>query len=56
MRSLWSALRVSSRLRTLNSQPLIPRRTAVTSAANLQFGQPLHETHPHLLGAGEGKA
>ena len=24
-----------------------------TSAANLQFGQPLHETHPHLLKAGE---
>lgn len=24
------------------------------SAANLSFGQPLHETHPHLLRAGEG--
>ncbi len=26
---------------------------ASVSAANLQFGQPLHETHPHLLKAGE---
>ena len=24
------------------------------SAADLQFGQPVHETHPHLLKAGEG--
>ena len=25
------------------------------SAADLQFGQPVHETHPHLLKAGESK-
>lgn len=32
----------------------IPRRTyASISAAELQFGQPVHETHPHLLRAGE---
>lgn len=31
-----------------------PRRTyASISAADLQFGQPVHETHPHLLRAGE---
>ncbi|KAL1306073.1 hypothetical protein AAFC00_004196 [Neodothiora populina] len=32
--------------------PQAPRRTLV-SAANLQFGQPLHETHPHLIAPGE---
>ncbi|KAH8789687.1 peptidase M24, structural domain-containing protein [Hyaloscypha finlandica] len=31
-----------------------PRRSyASISAAELQFGQPVHETHPHLLRAGE---
>jgi len=29
------------------------RTFASVSAADLQFGQPLHETHPHLLGPGE---
>lgn len=29
------------------------RRYTSVSAAELQFGQPLHETHPHLLKAGE---
>ncbi|PVH99528.1 xaa-Pro aminopeptidase-like protein [Periconia macrospinosa] len=29
------------------------RRGISISAAELQFGQPLHETHPHLLEAGE---
>ena len=29
------------------------RKYASISAAELQFGQPLHETHPHLLKAGE---
>jgi intermediate cleaving peptidase 55 len=29
------------------------RRYATVSAADLQFGQPVHETHPHLLRAGE---
>jgi len=28
-------------------------RRGLASAADLQFGQPLHETHPHLLAAGE---
>jgi hypothetical protein len=26
------------------------------SAADYQFGQPVHETHPHLLEAGESKS
>lgn len=29
------------------------RAYATVSAAELQFGQPIHETHPHLLRAGE---
>lgn len=29
------------------------RLYASVSAADLQFGQPVHETHPHLLKAGE---
>ncbi|KAF2091772.1 hypothetical protein K490DRAFT_30835 [Saccharata proteae CBS 121410] len=31
----------------------LSRRCVSVSAADLQFGQPLHETHPHLLKAGE---
>ena len=31
------------------------RHYSSVSAAELQFGQPLHETHPHLLKAGERK-
>lgn len=31
------------------------RSYASVSAADLQFGQPVHETHPHLLKAGESK-
>ena len=30
-----------------------PSRHHSISAANLHFGQPLHETHPHLLAEGE---
>ncbi|KAL8993385.1 MAG: hypothetical protein Q9169_006388 [Polycauliona sp. 2 TL-2023] len=33
--------------------PLQSRPYASVSAADLQFGQPLHETHPHLLKPGE---
>lgn len=33
----------------------LPRRTIV-SAAELQFGQPLHETHPHLIAPGDREA
>ena len=35
---------------------LTPRCYSSVSAAELQFGQPLHETHPHLLKAGERKS
>lgn len=52
-------------LRTVSSisrRPLNRRRIpaqlrsyASISAAELYFGQPLHETHPHLLKAGERK-
>lgn len=36
---------------------LRPQRSysSVVSAANVQFGQPVHETHPHILKAGERK-
>lgn len=37
-------------LPTLRSRPAI--RTLV-SAAECQFGQPLHETHPHLIAPGD---
>jgi hypothetical protein len=33
--------------------PAQTRTYASVSAAELQFGQPIHETHPHLLGPGE---
>lgn len=35
------------------TQALPYRSYASVSAAELQFGQPLHETHPHLLKPGE---
>jgi intermediate cleaving peptidase 55 len=37
----------------LQNQAFIRRGYASISAAELKFGQPLHETHPHLLGPGE---
>lgn len=37
------------------SAPTSEARCASTSASDLNFGQPLHETHPHLLKAGERK-
>ena len=33
--------------------PISTRTFASVSAADLQFGQPVHETHPHMLQAGE---
>lgn len=33
--------------------PLQSPSYASVSAADLQFGQPVHETHPHLLKPGE---
>lgn len=39
----------------LARNPIPLRRTYATSvaAADLKFGQPLHETHPHILEPGE---
>ncbi|KAK5113225.1 hypothetical protein LTR62_003561 [Meristemomyces frigidus] len=62
-RRLLSLLRTASRPRpTFRSRPVFPltgrcvdavgERSLVTSAAELHFGQPLHETHPHLIEAG----
>ncbi|KAL5336650.1 peptidase M24, structural domain-containing protein [Aspergillus crustosus] len=39
--------------RVAQTQPIIRRGYASISAAELKFGQPLHETHPHLLEPGE---
>lgn len=44
-----------SSLRHRTSAPTSLARRASTAASKLQFGQPLHETHPHLLKAGERK-
>ncbi|KAL8799157.1 MAG: hypothetical protein Q9182_006094 [Xanthomendoza sp. 2 TL-2023] len=38
---------------SLGTAVLQSRSYASVSAADLRFGQPLHETHPHLLKAGE---
>ena len=60
MRLCVQALRNESLRASLNScsskasRPRL-RTYASVSAAKLQFGQPLHETHPHLLEAGECK-
>lgn len=37
----------------LQSHPTLRRAYASISAAELKFGQPLHETHPHILNPGE---
>lgn len=56
MQSLQCLLPRSSRL--LSNQlarqwPRQPCQRNLVSAASIQFGQPLHETHPHLLRPGE---
>ena len=35
------------------ARPSVRRLATVAEAADLQFGQPVHETHPHILEAGE---
>ena len=40
---------LSNRAVSLNRSFLQTRSHASISASELQFGQPLHETHPHLL-------
>ena len=44
---------LSNRAVALNRTFLPTRSYAFISASELQFGQPLHETHPHLLEPGE---
>lgn len=43
----------SKHCRTLAT--LHSRSYAAVAASELQFGQPVHETHPHLLKAGESR-
>ena len=55
-RSLLLPLRTASRpIPTFRSRPAVVRHgiRALASAADLQFGQPLHETHPHLINSGD---
>ncbi len=40
-------------LRCCRAAPTYQTRCASIAASELQFGQPVHETHPHLLKAGE---
>ncbi|KAL2012322.1 hypothetical protein VTN00DRAFT_5040 [Thermoascus crustaceus] len=55
-RSPFNALRCSGcqfYLRPASTRPTTRRSYATVSAAELQFGQPVHETHPHILQPGE---
>ncbi|KAL3465929.1 peptidase M24, structural domain-containing protein [Aspergillus heterothallicus] len=45
--------RLSHSISKVQAQSSVRRGYASISAAELKFGQPLHETHPHLLGPGE---
>jgi hypothetical protein len=57
-RSLRSTLCPINLLRSRYSVPNCSRtryNSSVVNAAELRFGQPLHETHQHLLQAGERK-
>jgi hypothetical protein len=40
-------------LATFRSRPGLPAIRTLVSAAECQFGQPLHETHPHLIAPGD---
>lgn len=45
---------LSHSLRQLPRYNPLPRSYATSvAAAELKFGQPLHETHPHILSPGE---
>ena len=43
----------SCRVTQLRVPPCTYATSSSISAADLQFGQPLHETHPHILNVGE---
>ncbi|KAH1347925.1 hypothetical protein KXX14_003693, partial [Aspergillus fumigatus] len=47
------SIRPALRRCRMSKQPSLLRSYASISAADLKFGQPLHETHPHLLNPGE---
>ncbi|KAF2453752.1 xaa-Pro aminopeptidase-like protein [Lineolata rhizophorae] len=51
-RALWQRRRPHFRL-ALGPPSRRRQSTVHVPAAQLQFGQPIHETHPHLLGPGE---
>ncbi|KAH6690713.1 metallopeptidase family M24 [Plectosphaerella plurivora] len=54
LKSFRSGVRAAGRLCPLVPRPRHATRTyATVSASELQFGQPVHETHPHILKAGE---
>ena len=50
-----NALRRPRPLTAFRSTPALPavRTRTLVSAAECQFGQPLHETHPHLIAPGD---
>lgn len=64
-RTTWSLSKQTGRLLRLATRPTAiqrcafpktlptPRDYATVHAADLSFGQPVHETHPHILGPGE---
>lgn len=53
-RSALLPLRAATRpIPTFRSRPDLTR--SFVAASDLSFGQPLHETHPHLINAGERK-
>lgn len=52
--NLRSSRPLSHSLRQLpRCNPLSRSYATSVAAAELRFGQPLHETHPHILSAGE---
>jgi hypothetical protein len=58
MRRVLLPLRAASRpVPTFRSRPTLACqcKRSLVSASDLQFGQPLHETHPHLIKPGERK-
>jgi intermediate cleaving peptidase 55 len=50
--ALYRPTRHLTAFRSRQTTPAIRTRTLV-SAAECQFGQPLHETHPHLIAPGD---
>lgn len=55
LRSISHSVNLLRQPRTPPISSRIRRISSTVQAAELRFGQPLHETHPHLLKAGEGR-